>query len=172
MGQRNRDSISLSPKGIEVVRAAKSLRRLTQESWADCSVVSLSTVKRFLSGKRVDPSCFYALLNSLELEVQDSYIAKNNKFLEPLPKLKKEISTYNIRPLLFMTATFTQDKCPQIDIVLRHLEKLLIGSKIKFNQDKEGVLTIKGEFLEEKRVHIEETIKELEELCSSCEITW
>ena len=172
MEQRNRNSISLSLKGIEVVHEARRRSHLTQEKWADCSAVSLSTVKRLLSGKRIDPSCFYALLNSLNLEVQDSYIAKNNKFIETVPKLKKEISTYNIRPLLFMTATFTQDKCPQIDIVLRHLEKLLIGSKIKFNQDKEGVLTIKGEFLEEKRVHIEETIKELEELCSSCEITW
>ena len=45
----------------------------------------------------------------------------------------------------------------------KHLAKLLEGVEVEFIED-QGVLTVSGSISEQKRLHIEATLKEFEEL--------
>lgn len=55
------------------------------------------------------------------------------------------------------------DKEQHLIILKKHLAKLLEGAEVEFVQD-QGVLNILGKISEEKRLHIEFTVKELEEI--------
>lgn len=170
--KRNRNTYKLSEKGLSIVRQALKRKGLTQWGWAYRAELSTSTAKRLLYGEAIDPSNFYALLQSLELDVKEDYIAKK---IEPTKTLvlptRGEITTSKSQNGVFMTGTFTEDKRFYIERMLRHLQSLLIGGKVKFKEDK-GVVTVSGNFSEENKIHIEETIEELEEHFSTLKVTW
>ncbi|MCP6761964.1 MAG: hypothetical protein NHB32_25165 [Fischerella sp. CENA71] len=87
-----------------------------------------------------------------------------------IAQLATEDSTSNSQGGIFMTATFTEDKRLEVEIVIEHLRKLLIGGKVKFHDDK-GVVRVSGNFSEDKKLHIEATLDELGERCTSLELT-
>lgn len=168
--QRNRNTIALSEDGKVAVLNAMGKKRLNQTFLAHRALVSVSTIKRFLSGKAIDVTCFYSLLASLSLEIQDSYIVKK---LNPLNAiLVVENQPTNSLPGVFMTGVFTKDKRPQVERILNHLRELLIdGGKVRFGNDGDSVV-VRGEFSETNRKHIEMTISELDEIMDSLKVTW
>ena len=48
-------------------------------------------------------------------------------------------------------------------LLKKHLAKLLEGVEVEFIED-QGVLTVSGNISEQKRLHIEATLKEFEEI--------
>ncbi|NER91544.1 hypothetical protein [Moorena sp. SIO3A2] len=169
--KRNTNSIGLSDVGIKAVRKAFAEEGWTQEAWADHSCTSVSTVKRFLKGLNISPSCFYALMGKLNLEVEDGYIRKKtNTDTSPLILSPKDTS-YSQLPGVLMIGKFTENKLPRIERTLEHLGSLLIDSKITINKERE-MITVHGEFSEEKKELIEETIAHLEELLEYSHVTW
>jgi transcriptional regulator with XRE-family HTH domain len=185
MGKRNRGTMALSVEGMKIVKTAVYQLGWTQDRWAERAYTSISTLKRLINGTPVEPSSLYSLIQALGLEVQDSYILKQPENLQPLSLSYIHEETENIQPLLqplktsspqyqsgvFMTATFTEDKRPQIERAMRHLGELLINGQITFSENR-GAVTVSGDFREENREHIKMTIAQIEKLFTSCKITW
>ncbi|MBG1268113.1 hypothetical protein [Nostoc sp. WHI] len=180
--KRNRQSRALSIQGQENVRLALQSSGLTYIGWSmRCNTyISESTIKRFIAGIPVSTSYFNELLTALNLTIEDSYIVpKINSIgssqlaiglnISQLAIEKNTISSF--QGGMFMTATFTEDKRSEIERIIRHLQSFLIGSKIKFHDDK-GVVRVSGNFSEYEKLHIDATIDELEELCTSLKVTW
>ncbi|NET83332.1 MAG: hypothetical protein F6J94_15840 [Moorea sp. SIO1F2] len=169
--KRNTNSVGLSDVGIDEVRKALAEKGWTQQAWADHSCTSVSTVKRFLKGSKLYPSCFYSLMKKLDLEVEDGYIRhKTNTDTSPSILSTKDTSYHQV-PGVLMTGKFTENKLPRIERTLKHLRILLIDSEITLNNEK-GMITVHGEFPEENKELIEETIDHLEKLLESSHVTW
>lgn len=171
MTKRNRGTIALSMEGRQIVKATVYQRGWTQDSWASEGFTSVSTVKRLLKGNPVEARCFYSLLQSLGLEIQDSYIHKRTSDVKSLLLSPRGDPSSLHQPGVFMTATFTCDKRPQIERAMRHLQELLIDGEVVFSESRESV-TVSGDFCEDDREHIKMTIAQLERLFTSCKITW
>jgi DNA-binding XRE family transcriptional regulator len=88
--QRNRGTLALSTAGKAAVRKAQALKGLTQQELADRSHVSVTTIKRLLQGKKVDPTCLNETLLSLGLELQDSLIQVRATLKEPIGALNAQ----------------------------------------------------------------------------------
>lgn len=169
--KRNTNSKGLSDVGIKEVRKAVAKEGWTQEAWANYSCTSVPTVKRLLAGKNISPSCFYALMGSLNLEEEDCYIRqKTNTDTSPLILSTKDTSYHQV-PGVLMIGKFTENKLPRIERTLKHLRSLLIDSEITLNEEK-GMMTVHGEFSEENKELIEATIAHLEELLEYSHVTW
>ena len=169
--KRNTNSIGLSDVGIKEVRKAFAEEGWTQELWAEDSCTSVSTVKRLLRGKNISPSCFYALMGKLNLEVEDGYIRqKTNTDTSPLILSPKD-TYYHQLPGVLMIGKFTENKRSRIERTLEQLRSLLIDSEITFNNERE-MITVHGEFSEENKELIEETIAHLEQLLEYSHVTW
>lgn len=177
--QRNRNTIALSEDAILVVRDAVGRQGWSQEHWSYMANTSISTTKRLIAGKAVEPACFFSLLNSLRLEVREDYIVrKKNSVQPPLlaptpeePLFQLENPLTNSQPGFLMTGIFTEDKRPQIERTLRHLQNLLLDAEIIFGED-EGSVVVTGHFSEDNESHIKMTISYLEKLLTSCKVTW
>ncbi|WP_424100811.1 helix-turn-helix domain-containing protein [Moorena producens] len=169
--KRNTNSKRLSDVGIEAARRALGEKGWTQEKLANLSCTSVSTVKRLLRGKNISPSCFYALMGKLNLEVKDGYIRqKTNTDIFPWILSPKDTSFHQL-PGVLMIGKFTENKLPRIERTLEQLGSLLIDSKITINKERE-MITVHGEFSEEKKELIEETIAHLEQLLEYSHVTW
>jgi hypothetical protein len=176
--QRNRRSIALSDIGIEAARQKLACRNLygggwTYDGWALEACVSTSTVKRLLAGKSIDPSCFYSLLKKLDLELKDGYIRNKTDFATATPPILP-VSEYSSSPELpgvLMIGKFTPNKIPRIERALKQLQSLLVDGEITFNHEK-GMVTVHGEFSEQNKEIIEETIAHLEKLFDYSKVTW
>ncbi|MDY6806993.1 MAG: NACHT domain-containing protein [Cyanobacteriota bacterium] len=72
-------SIPASKLGIEKLREAKTSQRLTHEKLAEKAGVSLSTVKRFFSGKAVDIPYAEWIAEALGLELEEVIELSNNQ---------------------------------------------------------------------------------------------
>jgi hypothetical protein len=171
MTKRNRGTMALSVEGVQIVRTAVYQQGWTQRLWAEKGYTSVSTVKRLLNGNSVEAHCFYSLLQALDLEVQDSYICKQTGSVQSLLLSPREILSSQHQPGVFMTATFTEDKRPQIERAMRHLQELLIDGEVVFSENR-GAVTVSGDFCENSREHIRMTIAQLERLFTSCRVTW
>lgn len=169
--QRNRNSIALSDVGIQAVREALALMGWTYDHWACEACTSTSTVKRFLAGKSIDPSCFYSLLGKLGLELENGYILKKTDSVTSPLLLVSQYSSSRELPGVLMIGKFTQNKLPRIERTLKQLQGLLVDSEITFNNEK-GMVTIHGEFSEENKELIEATITHLEKLLDYSKVTW
>lgn len=72
-------SVKASKLGIQKLREAKNYQRLTYEKLEEKTGVSVSTVKRFLSGKAVDIPYAEWITEALGLELQDVVELSNNE---------------------------------------------------------------------------------------------
>ncbi|NER95058.1 MAG: hypothetical protein F6J86_14680 [Symploca sp. SIO1B1] len=169
--KRNRNTVAVSEEGLSIIRGGIATRGWNQSHVADFADISLSTIKRLLRGDFVDRSSLEECLKALELKLDEEYIVKKIDTLEARQRTDDKVAISTIQPGIFMSGTFTEDKRLQIERVLRHLQKLLIGSQINLRDD-QGVVTVSGEFSEDKRLHIEATILELKNLFTSIEVTW
>ena len=183
MRKRNRNTIALSKNGILVVRETVARKGWSQELWSSMAATSISTAKRLLAGKAIAPDCFFSLFQALQLEVQENYMVRINNFdsllkpsspllVTPEPTLSQlENFLTNSQPGLLMTGRFTEDKRPQIERGLRHLQSLLLNAEIMFGEDN-GSVVVTGQFSEDNEAHIKMTISYLEKLLTSCKVTW
>ncbi|NES18573.1 MAG: helix-turn-helix transcriptional regulator [Symploca sp. SIO3E6] len=171
MAQRNRNTVGVDVEGALIIRDKIADKGWTLRHLSDFTQLSLSTINRFLRGKFVEWSNFKEILKVLELELEDKYITKKIDTLNSPRRTNGKVTRPTLQLGIFMSGTFTEDKRPQIERTLRHLQKLLIGCKINLRDD-QGVVTVSGDFSEDKRLHIEATISELEDLFTSIEVTW
>ena len=177
MRQRNRGR-SLSADDLTAVRTELSTRSWNNQLLADYTALSLSTIKRMLKGKPVDLSSIKATLEFLGLSV-DPYLNKiqlvpsaTTLALEPSLISSVEIveATPNTLPSFYMNATYSNTKIPQIKCVLAALKQQLVDSEVILDVS-ENRLTVSGVFTPETRSDIEATIRHLERLFISCQLT-
>jgi hypothetical protein len=177
--KRNRNSVSLTPDGILTIREALHKKNWTNQLWADFSLNSISTIKRLLAGTKIDRTSFDNLLITLNLALREDWIVKKNFYLQDKLLIKTilandisnlERSFINSQLGLLMTGIFTEDKRPEIDRTLRHLQSLLIDTKIVFGKDN-GSVFVSGNFSEENKEIIAITISHLETLLTHCTVT-
>ncbi|MBN3961761.1 hypothetical protein [Nostoc sp. NMS8] len=178
--KRNRNTIALSKDGITVVRNAVNRKGWTQEILSGMAATSISTIKRLLAGKAVEQACLLSLLRSLSLELQEDYIVRKTNSVHSLllttvtPEellFQLDNAFNNSQSRFLMTGRFTEDKRPQIELALRHLQSLLLDTEIIFGEDN-GSVVVTGNFSEENEAHIKMTISYLENLFTSCKVTW
>lgn len=168
MVSRQRGS-ALSKEIIESIRFELAERGWAQEYWADAAHVSVSTVKRLLQGRRLDPSTLQSALGALGLNMRDCIVLPQQATIHTSVLLNKDTPTHDGLGF-YMIATFVDTKRPQIESALRGLQALLVDSKVIFHEGSCG-LTVSGTFESDKKKQIEMTIKHLEALFTTCTVT-
>jgi transcriptional regulator with XRE-family HTH domain len=164
--KRNRDSVALTELGVLHFRNQMKRNGLTQDSLAKEVFLSISTIKRLLRKQNIDQSSFSALIEYLELEIQDSHIVRRN-IITPFFNGTLILVHFGF----IMTGTFTEDKRHQIERTLRHLQCVMIDTEVIWGEDN-GSIVVSGRFSTENEKHIKMTIKLLEKQLDSCHITW
>ena len=135
-------SYKLSDKGQIQVQQARLMKGWTKTSqdWLDKSMISESTLKRFLQGKPVRASSFIDLCNALGISewqelVEWTSIYKPDDdstrvdFHFSKESLEKSDST-ELKQTLAVTGVFTEDKRLQIEAALEVLKSLLLSSQV------------------------------------------
>jgi hypothetical protein len=178
--KRNRRTLALTAEGRDFVRTAVDKYRgrvelgygkfsLDRLSYA--ANISISTLKRLLAGKHVDSSSFYALLNALNLEVQDNHVQKRSVVFE-VPISPQPVSNFAQHSTgVFMTVKFPVDNLSHIKRAINHLQDLLIDVEVIYSENKDAV-TVSGDFSESDREHIEMTIEWIKKYSTSHKVTW
>ncbi|OCQ99196.1 hypothetical protein BCD67_08480 [Oscillatoriales cyanobacterium USR001] len=59
------DTLRASEDGLKIVEEAKGRKRWTQEKWRQVAFTSISTLKRFLNGERIDRYAFIAICEAV-----------------------------------------------------------------------------------------------------------
>jgi len=177
MSQRKRGR-SLSAEGIAAFKAEQSKRGWNNHLLADNAKLSVSTIKRLSKGKPADLYSINAALSVLDLSV-DPYLEKIQRVhptttvaLETFSVTSVEIAEApSNTPLIFyMIATYSNTKLLQIKCVLEALKAQLLESDVVL-EVKENRLTVSGAFTPETRSDVEATIRHLEHLFDSCQLS-
>ena len=126
----------LSENGLKIIQSKIVHTGLTLEKWAEKTMISQSTIKRFLQGKPLRPDNFKSLCEILDIkdgeweklvdwEDLDSTLVEApfsaNESLPPSQSQKESSSGGNIA----ITGTFTEEKRQEIEICLEHLRTLM-----------------------------------------------
>lgn len=179
--------VSLSEQGKITVRKAKCLKGWSQEKWAEnISYLSISTIKRFLKGKKIDRANFKVLCTALDLEPNDLISYSDDQldsatspispvvaspFVPPYPE-RSPTQHSGTSPQSFMiTGTFSPNKLGEIEVALAHLEKLLRDSATFTLVPERNYLAVSGTFSENKKPQVEVALVHLEKLLLEHSIT-
>ncbi len=177
--KRQRNSVNLSEEGKNAAREALYFKGLSQQAWADNTYISIATIKRFLSGQRIDRYYFEAACRSLKLN-PDEVIAPPNYQRDstnpPVPVLvSPPVVPVPPEPLLthhsgtppqnfMITGTFRSNKLAEIEAALTLLEKLLGDSATFTFVPEHNYLAVTGTFSEDKKPHVEVALMHLKKL--------
>jgi hypothetical protein len=178
--QRQRDSLRLSEKGQSLVRKALSLKGWSREQWSNYTgYVSLSTIKRFLNGEKIDRPYFEKLCHPLYLDLSDLIAWPNDQLDSPTPLIPLLVPPLLIplppeqsptQPLgthfqsFMITGIFSPNKLAEIEVALEHLEKLLLNDCTFTLMPDKNYLAVSGKFSEHQKIHVEVALKHLEKL--------
>jgi DNA-binding Xre family transcriptional regulator len=168
--QRQRNSAKLSEEGKIVARESLYFQALSQQQWAEKIFVSISTVKRFLKGDKIDRDYFEKICYSLNLNPDELIAPPNNQQNSaatpvPIPPERSPAQHSGTSPQKFMlTATFSSNKLAEIEIALAHLEKLLRDNCTITLVPEGNYLAVSGTFSEDKKPEVEVTLMHLEKL--------
>lgn len=177
MSQRKRGR-SLSADGIAAVQTELSSRGWSYRMLADHAELSISTIKRMLNGEPKDACSLQQAFETLEiaLDVATHLIQP----AEPVPSITLvadsaslvEVVQVSSNTILtfFMNATFLDTKIPQIRCALVALREQLLDGEVVFDEAR-NQLTVSGVFTPEAKASIEATIRHLEKLFLSCQLT-
>lgn len=166
MQKRQRDSAALNLDGIRTVRARYKQLRFTQVSWSLKSNVSESTLKRLLTGKRIEMTLLKASLRSLGLDVEDLVLVRAEIPIPPAPAGQPPLSPPS-NPDFYMYATFTDTNRRQIGYALDHLQDLLEGQTLEITPSDNSV-AISGDFPEHLRREVEDVLTHIHALSEKC----
>jgi hypothetical protein len=173
--QRQRNNVRLTEAAKLNVRTKLSQKGWTQFDWSSFGAASLSTVKRLLAGKPIDPAVFNALIQALELELEEAHIIRNTCIPVAMPAVVEASSngvrSTNYQRGVFMTGRYIQSNKAQIDLALKHLRELMMDAEFCF-EEKDGAIMVSGTFSEENAPQVEMTIKRLENLLTSSKVTF
>ncbi|WP_373527406.1 hypothetical protein [Nostoc sp.] len=135
-------SYKLSEEGQIRVEQTRLMKGWTKTSvvWLDESMISESTLKRFLQGKPVRASSFIGLCNALGISewqelVEWIGIDKSNNdstrvdFHFPEGSFE-ELNSTEAKQTLAVTGVFTEDKRLQVEAALEVLKSLLLSSQV------------------------------------------
>lgn len=167
---RQRDSVSLLEEGKSAVQAAMKHQILSQPQCANKAFVSISTLKRFIKGDKIDRDNFEALCRTLNLNPHELIAPPNNQQNSttppvPVPPQRSPAQHSGTSPQSFMiTGTFSPNKLAEIEVALFHLEKLLHDSGTFTLVPKHNYFAITGTFSEDKKPQIEVALMHLEKL--------
>ena len=184
---RQRDSVSLSEEGKITVRKAKYFQPWSTQEWADKAYVSISTLKRFLKGDKIERANFDGLCKVFHLD-PNAFIAPPNDQLDsatpsipalvppppvPVPP-EPPFTRHSDTPLLsfMITGTFSPNNLAEIKVVLVHLKKLLRDSATFTLVPEHNSLAVTGTFTEDKKPQIEIALVHLEKLLLEHSITY
>lgn len=177
--KRQRNSVNLSEEAKSAVREALYFKGLSQQGWADKAYISISTVKRFLSGQRIDRYSFEAACISLELNPDELIAHLNYQRDSTIPSIPVLVSpplvpvppepslTHHLGtpPQNFMiTGTFSPNKLAEIEVALTLLEKLLGDSATFTLVPEHNYLAVTGTFSKDKKPHVEVALMHLKKL--------
>jgi hypothetical protein len=173
--QRQRNNVRLTETANLRVRAQLSQKGWTQFDWCCFGSASLSTVKRLLAGKAIDPGVFVILIQELGLELEEACLIRNISMPATIEAVAEISSTRvlstNYQRGVFMTGRYSQDNKAKIERVLEHLRGLMVDAEFCF-EEKEGAIMVSGSFSEENMPQIEMSIKRLESLLTASTVTW
>ncbi len=179
--QRQRDSLRLSEKGQSLVREALSLKCWSREKWIQMMgvYVSISTVKRFLKGEKIDRGYFESMCSALCLHPEELIAPPNDQLdcttssipllipslLIAIPPEQSFAQHSDTHFQSFMiTGTFSPNKLAEIKVTLAHLEKLLHSDCTFTLRSEKNYLAVSGKFSEDKKLHVEVALMHLEKL--------
>lgn len=128
--KKNSSSISLSEEGIKKVNIARIKKgwKKTQKEWYKSVFVSISTLKRFMSGIPISPDSFKKLSEVIGIEDWNSLVDWS---ISQSVTQKKS----NLKTGIGITGIFTLDKKMEVEMALEHLKQLLINCKIVIYND-------------------------------------
>lgn len=167
---RQRDSVSLSEEGKSAVQAAMKRQALSQKQWANQAFVSISTLKRFVKGNKIDRGNFEAVCRTLNLNLHELIAPPNNQQNSaatpvPTPLQRSPAQHSGTSPQSFMiTGTFSPNKLGEIEVALVHLEKLLHDSGTFTLVPEHNYFAVTGTFSEDKKPQVEVALMHLEKL--------
>ncbi|WP_377476806.1 MAG: hypothetical protein P2A85_28410 [Microcoleus anatoxicus] len=171
---RKRNSLSLLEEGKEIVNNAMFMRPWTQQRWADEIGISLSTLKRFLRGTKIDASYFYDACIALDLIPANLIAPRNNQLDNATILLPQQVSlpsdpspTQNRGiPLgsFMITGTFSPNKLAEIEVALAHLEHLLRDNCTITLVPDQNSLAVTGKFSKDQKPQIDVAIMHIEKL--------
>lgn len=179
--KRQRNSVNLSEKGKHDVREALYFKGLSQQGWAYKAFISISTVKRFLSGQRIDryyfeAACISLGLNPNEVIAPPNYQRDSTTTTPPIPVLvspplvpvppEPSLTHHSGTPPqnFMITGTFSSNKLAEIEAALTLLEKLLGDSATFTLVPEHNYLAVTGTFSEDKKPHVEVALMHLKKL--------
>ncbi|NEP40479.1 MAG: hypothetical protein F6K25_30830 [Okeania sp. SIO2G4] len=132
--KKSSSSICLSEEGIKKVNIARIKKgwKKTQKEWYESAFVSISTLKRFMSGTSISPDSFKKLSEVVGIEDWNSLI-------DEYPSQSFTHKKSNFKTGVGITGIFTLDKKLEVEIALEHLKQLLINCKVViYNDDNLG----------------------------------
>jgi hypothetical protein len=172
MVQRNRNTVGLTESATFTVRTRLSEKGWTQLQWSSFGNASLSTVRRILGGKAIEPSILTSLLKALSLELEEACFIRGSK-PTAAKVLEEELTTEssNHPNGIMMTGRYNQNKKAEIDRAVRHLRGLMVDTEFCF-EESEGAIMVSGSFPEENAPQIRMVINRLERLLTASQVTW
>ncbi|NER33867.1 MAG: hypothetical protein F6J93_07430 [Oscillatoria sp. SIO1A7] len=114
-------SYRLSNEGKVEIKQAQAKSRWTREFWSSKAYVSVSTLRRFLSGNPVSSENFIALCEAIGIEDWQSLVDWESSGIEAPSTSQARRSSF------IVSGTFDDDKRMEIEALLKHL-KTLLGS--------------------------------------------
>jgi lambda repressor-like predicted transcriptional regulator len=175
MGQhRHTNSISVQAEGRAIFRTRLSKKGWNISTWADLSFVSQSTAKRLLAGKAIKYDCLIALMNELDLKLEDVYVSRHlpvsTKSIEVQQQQPDIVSTSSYCGVL-MTGQYTEGQKSHVQRAVEHLRTLMVEAQFTY-EDHDGAIMVTGEFLPENESQIRMVIARLEKLLTASHVTW
>ncbi|MDY7003845.1 MAG: hypothetical protein SWX82_07750 [Cyanobacteriota bacterium] len=125
--KKSSSSICLLEEGIEKVNIARIKKgwKKTQKEWYESAFVSISTLKRFMSGIPISPDSFKKLSEVVGIEEEEW-----NSLIDEYPSQSFTQKKSNFKTGVDITGIFTSDKQLEVEIALEHLKQLLINCKV------------------------------------------
>jgi hypothetical protein len=171
--------VSLSKEGVNIVRKTQSLQGWSQDIWAAKAYLSISTIKRFVNGTKIDRSSFDAACTALDLDPNALMLIPNKRLDSNTPPIPQEVLSSLVplppeqspaqhsHPLdqsFMITGIFSPNKLEEIEAALAHLEALL-GNDCTFTlMPDKNCLAVSGKFSANKEVLVKAALMHLRRL--------
>ena len=126
-------SFKLSPKGVSEVKLKRKSQGITHGEMAKSAYLSISTVKRFISGKPVSTESFKVLCNILEIEEWQNLIEQEN--IDSKQVLSRDSQNFKEKDTqetgtLYIMGDFNRSQQRQIKVALESLKALMLEGTV------------------------------------------